>query len=100
MKYLFVMNTILTTFIISTITGIVTFFLGVRRQKKETDGIELDNVKSSIGIYQTIISDLKDEIISMSKKIDKLETSVEELMKENTQLKNMLQNRKRLTNQK
>lgn len=94
------MDTILTTFVISTITGIVTFFLGARRQKKETDAIELDNIKSSIEIYQVIIKDLKDEIISMSKKIDNLEKSVEELMKENTELKEMLQSKKRLTSTK
>lgn len=96
----FYMDTILTTFVISTITGIVTFFLGARKQKKETDAIELDNIKTSIGIYQTIISDLKEEIISMSKKIDKLESSVDELMKENTELKEMLQTKKRLTSTK
>lgn len=94
------MDTILTTFVISTITGIVTFFLGAKKQKKETDGLELDNIKTSIGIYQTIISDLKEEIISMSKKIDKLESSVDELMKENTKLKEMLQTKKRLTSTK
>lgn len=96
----FYMDTILTTFVISTITGIVTFFLGARKQKKETDALELDNIKSSIGIYQTIIADLKEEIISMSKKIDKLESSVDELMKENTELKEMLQSKKRLTSTK
>jgi len=92
------MDTIITTFIVSTITGIVTFFYGIKKQKNDNKKGELENISLSIEIYQTIITDLKNEIESMSKKIDKLENSVEELMLENSELKKMLKsNNKKLT---
>jgi peptidoglycan hydrolase CwlO-like protein len=92
------MDTLLTTFIVSTITGIVTFFYGIKKQKNDNKKGELENISLSIEIYQTIITDLKNEIESMSKKIDKLENSVEELMLENSELKKMLKsNTKKLT---
>lgn len=93
------MDTILTTFIVSTITGIVTFFYGIKKQKNDNKKGELENISMSIEIYQTIIHDLKNEIESMSKKIDKLESSVEELMNENAELKKMLKVTKKLTTQ-
>lgn len=92
------MDTLLTTFIVSTVTGIVTFFYGIKKQKNDNKKGELENISLSIEIYQTIITDLKNEIESMSKKIDKLENSVEELMLENSELKKMLKsNTKKLT---
>lgn len=92
------MDTLLTTFIVSTVTGIVTFFYGIKKQKNDNKKGELENISLSIEIYQTIITDLKNEIESMSKKIDKLENSVEELMLENSELKKMLKsNNKKLT---
>lgn len=92
------MDTLLTTFIVSTVTGIVTFFYGIKKQKNDNKKGELENISLSIEIYQTIITDLKNEIESMSKKIDKLENSVEELMLENSELKRMLKsNNKKLT---
>ena len=92
------MDTLLTTFIVSTVTGIVTFFYGIKKQKNDNKKGELENISLSIEIYQTIITDLKNEIESMSKKIDRLESSVEELMLENSELKKMLKsNNKKLT---
>lgn len=92
------MDTLLTTFIVSTVTGIITFLYGMKKQKNDNKKGELENISLSIEIYQTIITDLKNEIESMSKKIDKLENSVEELMLENSELKRMLKsNNKKLT---
>jgi peptidoglycan hydrolase CwlO-like protein len=92
------MDTLLTTFIVSTVTGIITFLYGMKKQKNDNKKGELENISLSIEIYQTIITDLKNEIESMSKKIDKLENSVEELMLENSELKKMLKsNTKKLT---
>jgi peptidoglycan hydrolase CwlO-like protein len=92
------MDTIITTFIVSTVTGIITFLYGIKKQKNDNKKGELENISLSIEIYQTIITDLKNEIESMSKKIDKLENSVEELMLENSELKRMLKsNNKKLT---
>lgn len=79
-----------TNVIIPTITGVLTFLLGQQRGKKEVESISLSNLEKSVAIYQTIVSDLKDEIISLNEKIDILQTKVDEMMEENHQLKKML----------
>lgn len=72
----------LITFFISTITGIVTFFIGQKKAKAEVDSIALDNLEKSINIYKTIIDDLKNEISQLNKKIDHLENKLEEMKKQ------------------
>ena len=78
------------TFIISTITGIITFFVGQKRAKAEIETTMLANIERSVGIYQTIIEDLKEEVEYLNKKVTNLELKVDELLKENCQLKEML----------
>ena len=86
------MDTVTITLISSTITGVITFILGTKKKNKELVGLDLNNISQSITIYQTIIEDMKQQIKSMSDKIDKLECSVEELVKENNHLKELLEN--------
>lgn len=78
------------TIIASSITGIVTFFLGVRKTKKEIESMALDNLEKSIGVYGLIIEDLKQEITELLKKVDDLENKIDELKIENQQLKILL----------
>lgn len=80
----------ITNVIIPAITGLLTFFLGQQRGKKEIQGLELQNISKSIEIYQIIIEDLKTEIISLNKKVDELQGKVDEMMKENHELKKTL----------
>lgn len=80
--------------IIPAITGILTFFLGQQRGKKEVESITLSNLEKSVQIYQTIIEDLKKEVIGLNKKVDELQRKVDEMMKENHQLKLMIEKNK------
>lgn len=79
-----------TNIIIPAITGFLTFLLGQQRGKKEIESISLQNLETSIKIYQTIINDLKEEITSLNDKVDMLQTKVDEMMEENHNLKKML----------
>ena len=83
-------NTIL-ALITSSITGVVTFFIGVAKTKKELEGMALNNVEKSLDIYSVIIDDLKNQIKDLLVKVDELEDKIEELRKENHQLKIMLE---------
>ena len=84
------MNDTLITVIISSITGIVTFFLGVSKTKKEVEEMSLNNIQKSIDIYNRIINDMKDQIDNLTEEINELKAKVDELTKENHELKKML----------
>ena len=74
----------------TTVTGLLTFFLGQQRGKKEIESITLKNLEDSIGIYKTIIDDLRIEISLLNDKVSSLQNKVEELMQENHKLQKML----------
>jgi peptidoglycan hydrolase CwlO-like protein len=78
------------TVLVSSITGVLTYFLGRRRERKELDGLTLSNLEKSVSIYQTIIEDLKEEVKQLNDKIDVLEKKVESLLRENEELKNLM----------
>ena len=88
------MNDTIFTVVVSSITGLVTFFLGAAKQKRETEQIGLTNVEKSLNIYTTIIDDLKSQIEELLEKVDTLEEKVEELKQENHELKEMLRQKK------
>ena len=81
----------LITFVISSITGIVTYLLGVRKARKETDGLALNNIEKSLDIYNTIIGDLRGQIEDLLDKVQVLEDKIDELKTENDELKRMLE---------
>jgi peptidoglycan hydrolase CwlO-like protein len=83
-----------TNIIIPAVTGFLTFLLGQQRGKKEIESITLSNLEKSIQIYQTIIQDLKEEIVALNEKIDVLQNKVDEMMEENHQLKMMMTKKK------
>lgn len=91
------------TFVISSITGLITFFFGLKRGKREVEGIALQNIEKSLEIYQNIINDLNVRVMALMGKVDHLETKIDELKKENSVLREMLkkydrQSQKRLQN--
>lgn len=86
-------------FISSTITGVSSYLIGSKRAKKENDNLTLQNIEKSITIYQTIVNDLKGEIIELNKKVKGLEDKIDELMEENISLKQMLETKTRKTKQ-
>jgi hypothetical protein len=82
------MNTELILIISNLLTGVAGWFVGRRKVSAETDNQVLRNLELSIGLYKNIIDDLKEEIHGLNLKIQNLEKKVEELYKENKQLKN------------
>jgi peptidoglycan hydrolase CwlO-like protein len=80
------------TFVISSITGLITFFFGLKRGKREVEGIALQNIEKSLEIYQNIIDDLNIRVMALMGKVDDLETKIDELKKENSVLREMLKN--------
>ena len=84
------MDNNLLTFLVSTITGVVTFFIGQKRARKEIDTIALENIQNQITIYNRIIKDLSDQITTLLGKVEELEMKIDDLKKENHQLKEML----------
>lgn len=90
-RYLLVMGDLnILTVVMTTVTGLLTFFLGQQRGKKEIESITLKNLEDSIGIYKTIIDDLRIEISILNDKVSSLQNKVEELMQENHKLQKML----------
>lgn len=78
------------TVVMTTVTGLLTFLLGQQRGKKEIESISLKNLEDSIGIYKTIIDDLRMEISLLNDKVSSLQKKVDELMEENHKLQKML----------
>jgi len=86
--------------LMTSITGFVTFLLGIRKGRAETESVLLLNLEKSINIYQTIIDDMKVEIKSLNEKIDDLEKKVGTLLEENHELKKLMKEHDASTNTK
>jgi peptidoglycan hydrolase CwlO-like protein len=86
--------------LMTSITGFVTFLLGIRKGRAETESVLLLNLEKSINIYQTIIDDMKEEIRSLNEKIDDLEKKVGTLLEENHELKKLMKEHDASTNTK
>jgi peptidoglycan hydrolase CwlO-like protein len=71
----------------NTLTGVAAWFVGRRKVNADTDNLILKNLELSISLYQEIIQDLKKEIESLNIKIQQLETKMDDLYKENKELK-------------
>ena len=84
-----IMNNELLLIISNTLTAIAGWFVGRKRQQAETDNSVLRNLEIAIGVYQTIINDLKEEIQALNIKVEKLETKINELHQENINLKKL-----------
>jgi len=69
------------------LTGVAAWFVGRRRVNAEVENQLLKNLELSINLYQEIIQDLKREIESLNVKIQQLETKMDDLYKENKELK-------------
>lgn len=91
------MEEYLMTILSSSLTGIITYFVGLKRAKKENDNLTLTNIEKSITIYQTIVNDLKQEITKLNSKVKDLEEKIDDLMTENHELKKMLENKPKRT---
>ena len=78
------------TVLSTAIAGVTSWFIGVRKTRKELESMSLNNIEKSIEIYAVIIDNLKDEVKEMMLKIDILEDKIDALTKENFELHKLL----------
>jgi peptidoglycan hydrolase CwlO-like protein len=78
-------------FILAGITGLGGFLFGARKQQKEVDSISIQNVASSLAVYQDIIEDLRKQIGDMQRKIEEMEKVIHSLEEENKKLRTLIQ---------
>jgi len=69
------------------LTATASFFVGRRKMNAESDNQILRNLELSINIYAELVKNLKEEIESLNIKIQNLETKMDDLYKENKELK-------------
>lgn len=81
------MNNELLLLISNSITGIVGWFVGRKKQQIESDNMILRNMEIVITSYKELIDDLKSEIQSLNVKVGELERKVDELHQENKRLR-------------
>ena len=81
------MNEGIVLIISNALTALASFFVGRRKSEADSDNIILNNLATSISIYQTIIESLKEEIHQLNIKVDQLEKKVDLLTEENTKLR-------------
>lgn len=62
--------------------GVVGWFVGRRKQNVEADAGELENVKTSLGIYREIITDLQNKVTQLSQSHQQFITDNDTLRKE------------------
>lgn len=78
------MNEILYTTIPAVVTGIITYIFTRKKQHQETKANELDNVQKALEVYRSIIDDLKNDLEETSKKVESLNTYIDEIRKKCT----------------
>jgi peptidoglycan hydrolase CwlO-like protein len=81
------MNEGIVLIISNALTAFASFFVGRRKTEADSDNAILNNLATSIQIYQTIIESLKEEIHQLNIKVDQLEKKVDLLTEENTKLR-------------
>jgi len=81
------MNESIILLVSNALTGAAAWFVSRKRQQADTDNQVLKNLELSISLYQEIIQDLKKEIEGLNIKIQQLEQKMDDLYKENKELK-------------
>ena len=84
---MFLMSNELLLLISNVLTATASFFVGRRKMNAESDNQILRNLELSINIYAELVRNLKEEIESLNIKIQQLETKMDDLYKENKELK-------------
>jgi len=85
------------TLLISSISSVITYFIGLRKSKKEIESITLINLEKSLEIYKAMIDDLTGRINQLNTQVKNLNDKVDELMEENYKLKNILEKKNKKT---
>lgn len=85
------------TLLISSVSSVITYFIGLRKSKKEIESITLINLEKSLEIYKAMIDDLTGRINQLNTQVKNLNDKVDELMEENYKLKNILEKKSKKT---
>lgn len=64
---------------IGIVSSIITYFVGLRKNKAEVDSLVLENVKGILQIQTETIESLKKEVDELKKKIDDYEKYIDQL---------------------
>lgn len=73
--------------IITVVFGVVGYIFGWKKNQKEIEGTQLDNLEKSIRIYQVVIDDLSKKIEELTLHVVRLEATIDSLKQENKRLK-------------
>ena len=66
----------------SIISSALTYLFARRKYKTEADSTEIDNLKKSIEVYQTIIDDLKERIQDIKNEVNVMKTEFDIKLKQ------------------
>jgi CII-binding regulator of phage lambda lysogenization HflD len=91
------MNMDWNTLLISSVSSVITYFIGLRKSKKEIESITLINLEKSLEIYKSMIDDLTGRINQLNIQVKTLNDKVDELMEENYKLKGILEKKSKKT---
>jgi hypothetical protein len=73
--------------VMTVVTTLIGYFVGYRKSKNEIEGGRLENLEKSLTIYQLMIDDLSKKVEELSSHIVRLESTIDNLRKENNKLK-------------
>ena len=85
------------TLLISSVSSVITYFIGLRKSRKEIESITLINLEKSLEIYKSMIDDLTGRINQLNAQVKELNDKVDDLMTENHNLKLMLEKKNKKT---
>ena len=85
------------TLLISSVSSVITYFIGLRKSRKEIESITLINLEKSLEIYKSMIDDLTGRINQLNIQVKTLNDKVDELMEENYKLKTILEKKTKKT---
>jgi CII-binding regulator of phage lambda lysogenization HflD len=91
------MNMDWSTLLISSVSSVITYFIGLRKSRKEIESITLINLEKSLEIYKSMIDDLTGRINQLNTQVKALNDKVDELMEENYKLKTILEKKTKKT---
>jgi cell shape-determining protein MreC len=86
--------------ILGAASGVLSYFLGSRKRRAETMGIELRNMQLALGTWKEIVEHQTDEIVALRAGIEDLRRENRELRNEVAHLNEKLNNVKTITKTK
>lgn len=78
-------------FILPIVGTFLGYLFGYRKQNKEIDSIQIENIAKSVAVYQDIIEDLRNRITELQGRIQEMDDNICELRRENHKLKELLE---------